>query len=221
MFEAIKLFMSKYIIIGAIVLAVGGGSFGYINYERYLDAKAAYSVEVNNSKAEAANTKIWEDRYGQEHSRTIQFKESLDDFKSAKDSITLALVQLAKINKINIKSLQQVSHSSFRVDTTILRHVKAIQGDTTIDFSTKDLVNTFTYKGGIASSHVGIIDTESTFWSAHKETIAPPDKFFVWRWFQKKQTVVQVDVIHSNTLVKPTSAKFILLNKNVKALSKE
>lgn len=217
MFSTIK----TYIIGIALVIALAGGGYGYYEHKAYLNKQAEYSVEVNNRKAVEAETKVWEDRYGQEHARTIQFKQSLDDFKTSKDSVTLALIQLAKVNKINIKSLQQVSSGTYKIDTTILRHVKAIAGDTTIDFSDKDMVNTFNYKNGVASSHVALIDTESTFWSTHKETIEARKKFFLWRLFQKKQTVVQVDVIHTNHMIKPLKSKFILLNKDKAELGKQ
>ncbi len=217
MFSTIK----TYLIGIAFALAIAGASYGWLEHKAYVDKQAEYSVEVNNTKAQQAQTKIWEDRYGQEHSRTIQFKESLDEFKTSKDSITMSLIQLAKINKINIKNLQQASRTTFTVDTTILRHVKAIQGDTTIDFSDKDITNIFTYKEGVASSRVALKDSASTFLTTHRETIDPPKKLFFLRWFQKKQTIIQAEVIHSNHLIKPTSQKFILLGDSKITLGKQ
>jgi len=35
-----------------------------------------------------------------------------------------------------------------------------------------------------------------------RETILPPKQFFLWRWFQKRQTVVKIMVRNSNEAIK-------------------
>ena len=44
---------------------------------------------------------------------------------------------------------------------------------------------------------------------ASRETIKPPKKFFLLRWFQKKHTVIKVDVVESNPHITSEDNVFI------------
>ena len=45
--------------------------------------------------------------------------------------------------------------------------------------------------------------------STKKETVNPPKKFFLLRWFQKKHLVVHVDVVEKNPYVGGETSKYI------------
>ena len=42
-----------------------------------------------------------------------------------------------------------------------------------------------------------------------KETVNPPKKFFLFRWFQKKHKIIQVDVIEKNPYVQNEVSRYI------------
>lgn len=48
---------------------------------------------------------------------------------------------------------------------------------------------------------------------SRKETINPPKKFFLFRWFQKKHRVVEVVVIENSPYVSDKQQKFIEIIK--------
>ena len=45
--------------------------------------------------------------------------------------------------------------------------------------------------------------------SSRKETVNPPKKFFLFRWFQRKQTVLQVDVVEKTPYIKTDNNRYI------------
>jgi hypothetical protein len=45
--------------------------------------------------------------------------------------------------------------------------------------------------------------------STKRETINPPKKFFLLRWFQKKHDVLQVDIEEKNPYIQNTYSKYI------------
>ena len=49
--------------------------------------------------------------------------------------------------------------------------------------------------------------------STKKETVNPPKKFFLFRWFQKKQTLIHVDVVEKNPYVENQSSRYIEIMK--------
>ena len=46
-----------------------------------------------------------------------------------------------------------------------------------------------------------------------KQTIDPPKKFFIARWFQKKQTIIEVNIVEKNPYIKTKEQKFIEIIK--------
>lgn len=46
-----------------------------------------------------------------------------------------------------------------------------------------------------------------------KQTIDPPKKFFIARWFQRKHTVVEVDVVQENPYCENKEERFIKVIK--------
>ncbi len=49
--------------------------------------------------------------------------------------------------------------------------------------------------------------------SSKKETVNPPKKFFLFKWFQKKHYVINVDVIEKNPYVSNESSRYIEIIK--------
>lgn len=49
--------------------------------------------------------------------------------------------------------------------------------------------------------------------SMKKETVNPPKKFFLLRWFQKKHYILNVDVIEKNPYVQDMSSRYVEIVK--------
>lgn len=46
-----------------------------------------------------------------------------------------------------------------------------------------------------------------------KETIDPPKKFFLCRWFQKKQTILEVKIVEKSPYIEQKESRFIEIIK--------
>lgn len=42
-----------------------------------------------------------------------------------------------------------------------------------------------------------------------RETVNPPRKFFLFRWFQKKHTIIEIDIIEKNPYIKTEDYKYV------------
>jgi hypothetical protein len=49
--------------------------------------------------------------------------------------------------------------------------------------------------------------------STKRETVNPPKKFFLWRLFQRKHTILNVDIVEKNPYVQNESSKFVKIVK--------
>ena len=49
--------------------------------------------------------------------------------------------------------------------------------------------------------------------SSKKETINPPHKFFLFRWFQRKHNVLNIDVIEKNPYIDEQTSRYIEIIK--------
>jgi hypothetical protein len=45
--------------------------------------------------------------------------------------------------------------------------------------------------------------------SSKKETVNPPKKFFLFRWFQKRHTVLHIDVVEKNPYIDVKTNKYV------------
>ena len=57
------------------------------------------------------------------------------------------------------------------------------------------------------------INEQYILFSYKKETVNPPKKFFLLRWFQKKHTVVIVNIINTNKYSNIESRRFVEIIK--------
>ena len=63
------------------------------------------------------------------------------------------------------------------------------------------------------TTKVSFTNEKEVFVSLKRETIDPPYKFFLWRWFQKKQDVAIVDIKDSNPYLVKGQSRFIQVIK--------
>ena len=188
----------KSILIKIGILAVLGLTIFFMG-QRIHDLNIALDNSVNNEKAYAAENS------GLKESNRV-FKLTIEQLDYYNDSLMLAMKKIANDNGIKdkkIKSLQyQLEHYSKR-DTLILRDTVFKDPNFVLDTCIIDRWNKsclhLQYPGTIALSNEYENEKFITL-SSHREPIKPR-KWFLPRWFTKKQTVVEVLVVDENPYV--------------------
>lgn len=184
-----------------IIIVLGLSFTIYVQDKKIDKLKNNYSTAVNNLKAEEANNLV--------------YKMTIDELEISKDSINNKLLQTLKELDIKTKKL-----ASLQYQQTIITKVDSIVVKDTIfkdpTFKLDTIIGDQWYNLDLALKYPSTIIVEPTFNNEmtcvlhyRKETIKPPKKFFLWRWFQKKQVVTEVTIINSNPYVQLKENKFI------------
>lgn len=196
--------MKKYIIILILILV---GAVAYLSYQnKQLTTK--YETSIENIKAYDAQLSGLKDN-------NRVFKLTIDQLNYSNDSIINRMREVQKELGIKDKRLQQlqyeVSHAQ-RTDTIILEDTlfrdPQLRLDTIVGdkwFKTNlhlEFPSTIALKPEIELERY-------TFINGKRETVNPPKKFFLFRWFQKKHTVIEVNVREMNPYVKNKTQRFI------------
>lgn len=171
-----------------------------------------YSLSMENVKAYENDLNIMKDQ-------SREFKLTVQQLNSSKDSINQKLNEVRKELGIKDKKISQLQYqlsSINRTDTvltidTIFRDPSFIL-DTIVGDEWFSNHLTLKYPNVIVSSP--FIKTENyVIISDNRETINPPKKFFLLRWFQKKHTIVEVNIKENNPYVNKEVQRFIKIIK--------
>ena len=198
-----------YILIGVLILT---GISLYWLYNRYQKLSTEYSTSIENIKA-----------YDAELSGLINdakvYKLTIEQLNYFNDSIIKKMKVVQKELGIKDKRLQQLQYEAShaqRADTIILKDTlfkdPQLKLDTIVGdkwFKTNlhlEFPSTIALKPEIELERY-------TFINGKRETVNPPKKFFLFRWFQKKHTVVEVNVREMNPYVKNKTQRFIQIIK--------
>lgn len=162
------------------------------------------------------NTKAYSELFSNSENKNRAFKLTIDQLKNSNDSIFQELNEVRKELKVKdskLKSLQYVSSSFSKVDTITLK------GDTVFkdpQLNIDTLLSDKWYSVKVGLKYPSTVTIEPKFLSikyivvsAKKETVNPPKRFFLFRWFQKKQIRVNVDVVEKNPYVQNQDNRFV------------
>lgn len=198
-----------YILLGVLILT---GISMYWLYNRYQKLTAEYSISIENIKAYDAELSGLRDD-------TKVYKLTIEQLNYFNDSIIKRMKVVQKELGIKDKRLQQLQYEAShaqRADTIILKDTifrdSQLKLDTIVGdkwFRTNlhlEFPSTIALKPEIELERY-------TFISGKRETVNPPKKFFLFRWFQKKHTVVEVNVREMNPYVKDKTQRFIQIIK--------
>lgn len=204
--------MKKYLYIAAIsaLIALLVGCYKvYNDLEKY---KELYAREQLNVEAYEQYSSTLRDEL-----REFQF--TMDELRASRDSINNKI--LAEIDRLKIKD-KNVQYLQY--NTSVINKVDTIMMSDTI-FKEPVAIDTiigdrwYTMKLGL--KYPSTIVTEPTFTSekyvvisTKKEYNKTPSKIFFIRWFQKKHTVVTVDMEEKNPYIKNKDSRFIKIVKN-------
>lgn len=200
--------VKKYIRIGVIVLTSLLAVSTYIFYNRNQDLKEKISVSMSNQKAFIAENSSLKDE-------TRTFKFTIEQLNYYNDSILQKMNDVRKELKIkdkNLKQLQYLLSVSTKKDTVLF--TDTIFRDKNLALDT--IIGDKWYNIRLGLKYPNLIYTEPTFTSEKyiivnkkKETINPPKKFFLFRWFQRKHWIMEVHIKEKNPYIKEIDNKFV------------
>lgn len=162
--------------------------------------KNDYLVSVENNKA-------YINQINQNNKEINAFKFTIEQLKYFNDSVTIKLLEKQKELEIKDENLEQMQYimSEFNTtDTIILSDTIFVEPDFYFDTVFGDKwMNTY-----LEMKYPNFIKVQPTVKSeknvivySNKETIDPPKKFFLCRWFQKKHTVLKIVVEENNPYI--------------------
>lgn len=170
------------------------------------------SISVANEKA-----LVFESDSLNKSNRGLQLTvEQLEYFS---DSITEKLRDVQKELKIkdkNLKQMQYLLSEAQKKDTIVFRDTlfkdKLVSIDTLLGDKWYQLKLGLRYPSTIIAEPK-FVSEKYVIVDLRKETINPPKKCFLARWFQKKHKVVEVNVIEKNPYIKNKQQRFIEIIK--------
>ena len=200
--------MTKYIkiIIAALIVFLSIGS--YILYTKNQSLKEELSISVSNEKAF-----ITENSSLKEKNRVFKF--TIEQLNYYNDSILQKMNDVRKELKIkdgNLKQMQYLLSEATKKDTIVFRDT--LFREPTLDIDT--IIGDKWYSIRLGLKYPNLITTNPTFISEKyiivnkkKETINPPKKFFLFRWFQKKHWVMEVNIKEKSPYIREVNNRFI------------
>ena len=167
----------------------------------------------------SANIKAYDMQLSNEKDKNTAYQFTIDQLNYFQDSILMELNETRKKLKIKdskLKSLQYISSSFSKTDTVIVEDT--IFKDIAFSFDT--VIGDDWYNVNLGLKYPSTIAVAPEFKSvkhvvisARKETVNPPKKFFLFRWFQRKHQVIQVDVVEKNPYSGDSESRYIEIIK--------
>jgi len=200
--------MNKYLIITIIVLlAIMGAMWQQISYS---DEKR---------KIAEANVKAYSHQLDADGRKTMALQLTCNQLNYFKDSVLQELNETRKQLKVkdkNLKAVQLVGSSFSKADT--IYHTDTLFREPSLQMDT--LIGDEWYSVRLGLKYPSMVAVKPEFKSkkhivvsSKKETVNPPKKFFLFRWFQKKMTVIHVDVVEKNPYVSEETSRYVEIVK--------
>ena len=171
-------------------------------------------------KTAEANVKAYSSQLNAAGKKNVALQLTVDQLEYFNDSVLKALDNTRKELKIkdkNLKALQAVKSGFTKRDTLRL------PGDTIFkepSLALDTLIGDEWYNVRLGLKYPSMIAVEPYFKSekhiivsSKKETVNPPKKFFLFRWFQKKHYVIHVDVKELNPYVDNETSEYVEIIK--------
>jgi hypothetical protein len=197
--------MNKYLTIAAVVLLVALGI-------------SCYQTEsiTDKWKTAEANVKAYSQKLSASDNKNTALQLTCSQLGYFNDSVLKALDETRKELKIkdkNLKALQAVKSKFSKKDTIRITQTDTLFREPTLNLDT--LIGDKWYSLRLGLKYPSMIAVEPEFKSekhiivsTKKETVDPPKKFFLFRWFQRKHTVLHVDIDEKNPYVKDSKSEY-------------
>lgn len=196
--------MTKWLIVAIVVL------LGVVGI-------AWNKIDSLNGKLDIAeaNIKAYNQQLSNKDNKNVALRLTVSQLESYQDSVLQELNETRESLKIkdkNLKALQKVASTFSKADTITLKDTLYRDPSLAVDTILKDewyslrlglkYPSTITVKPEFKSDKHIVVYTK-------KETVNPPKKFFLLRWFQKKHLVLKVYVIEKNPYIINDCSKFV------------
>ena len=204
--------IKKYIHIGMTLL------IPILTVALILTVKSRGKIE-KRWKESTENVKSYSELFNNSENKNRGFKLTIDQLQYFNDSILRELNETREALKVKdskLKSLQYLSSTFIKYDTLIIKDTLFKDPQIQVDTVLSDEW----YSIRIGLKYPSIITVNPMFRSikhivvsSRRETVNPPKKFFLFRWFQKKHTVLNIDVIEKNPYMKEQNSRYIEIIK--------
>lgn len=199
--------MTKYLIIICLLL-IGVVSILSV---RLSNIKEELSISISNNKAYMLENESLENDI-----RVFQL--TVDQLNYFADSIMQEMLNVKEELKIKDKDLarlQYIKSEAIKTDSIVIRDT-IFKTDVNIDTLFQD--NWYSLKLKLRYPNIAIVtpsfvSDKYIVASLHKETINPPKKCKIARWFQRKHKVLKVNIIEKSPYIKNKQVKFIEIIK--------
>lgn len=202
---------TKYIVTIAVLAIVWAISLGVVlDKNKSMEKKWKDAVE---------NNKAYEQQFSSSEEKNRVLKLTVSQLNYAKDSILEKLNETRKELKIKdskLQSLQYVASDFSKADTIIFSDTLFRDNQIYVD----TLLSDEWYSVKVGLKYPSTIAVAPKFKSekhivvsAKKETVNPPKRFFLWRWLQKKHTVLNIEVVEKNPYVVSENNRYIEIVK--------
>ena len=203
-FSIIWNYLRKIRLADVIIFIVTVGILGWVIYGMAKkNSRLEESLEVANS-----NNAAYQMRIEGQQNKIIQFELTTEYLRHCNDSVPLKLTETMDKLKISEKKLQQANYMLTHISKTDTVYVP---GDTI--FKEPDFVMDTTVGDKWVSTRLemsypnkivvtpSVTSEKEVFVYTHRETVNPPKKCFILRWFQKKHTVTRVEINEENPYI--------------------
>ena len=204
--------VKKYIRIGIVILVSLLSISVYTLYTNNQKLKEEISTLMSNQRAF-----ITENSSLKEGNRVFKF--TVEQLNYYNDSILQKMNDVRKelsIKDKNLKQMQYLLSEATKKDTIVFRDTLFREPSLNID----TIIGDKWYNIKLGLKYPSYIYTEPTFTSEKyiivnkkKETINPPKKFFLFRWFQRKHTILEVNMVEKNPYIENKNNRFIEIIK--------
>lgn len=206
--------LGKYVVticVGLAGLVVLSTVVGILS-RRNQELRESLSIAVSNEKA------LMEERDSVSNSNRV-LHLTIEQLEYYGDSVSRKLLDAQKELKIkdkNLKQMQYLLSEAEKKDTVVFRDTIFRNPDLRIDTVLGDrwyqvrlglrYPNTVAVNPKFVSEKIILVDYR-------KETVEPPKKCFLARWFQKKHKIVEVEVIENNPYIENKQQRFVEIIK--------
>lgn len=203
----------KLIILGVIVLLFGAlaTTIG-IQQARIRNLNSSLLVAENNNRAYEMENKDLKDK-------AMEFQFTINQIKYSEDSLVKKLDAVRKQLKIKDKELidlQYLASVNQRTDSIVFVHDTLFREGVAIDTLLSDKWSRL----ALHCEYPNVVNVDYSFNNettvvvhGSRVTVDPPKKCFIGRWFQKKQDIVEVDIVQENPYCTNKESKFIKVVK--------
>lgn len=179
-----------------------------VTISKYNTLSEDYSIAVGNEKALLhSNTELRND-IGVLQLTVDQLSYFNDSLLTKLDSVRHVL----KIKDEDLQYLQYIYSTIEKKDSVVFIKdtifVENLHIDTTLISKWYNLNLRLDYPNSVVVAPE-IISNQYVVISENKETVKPPKKCIIARWFQKKHKVIKVDIMEENPYIKHKNSKFV------------